>query len=1295
MVTRYLLLLSLLLCLGLKSYPQNQKIDSLQSVFESAASDSVRLLACKELTTKLAGIDSAKAEVYVVKGISLSEQLSDPEARLFFESQRARFLLNKNAFEEAIDLCNQILSQVDYKDYALVTGNCNEILGNIYLKQSNYKKAQYYLEKGLAYHESKHNNEKTASLLSTLGIVHEQLGNLKEALVYLNKSLSITKDLGDEQATALNTRYLGAVYNTQGFYEKALKYFDESLEIERKANHEFGIASCLFEISNTYARLGKYTEANSYCEKAIKIFNKTGDIREVILLTTHIGINNIMVGRYDQAITYLNAAAKLAEINKAQYLMSGIYMHLAIVYIEQGNFDKGVQHFSYSLELEKETGNQSKILALLNNIGYAYQLQGNVDSAFFYYRRSLKYNDFTDAIKQSFAYTNIGLCYLKYLNDEDSAFYYLKKANNIYLQQDNKKALRSNFEKIGHWYTTQGNILKALSFYEEALEIVEKADDSLGIAYILEDLASVYKSQQSWDEAIAYQEKALNILALTSNIPASSRTKINLAELYVKKGSYQRAIQLASDARKNFLQLQDSCQLSSCYLILGTAFASLNPNDSAIHYLEMSSSQAKRCNEHIISANADIQLGKIYDSDNQTQKAFALYQLALENAKLSRDRESVKDAAAYLFPIYQEKGQYKKAFETLNLYQANRDSLFNAENTRNLVQKELEMVYAEAEQEKELFQQKEDALKNSQLERQQWIIYTSLGAFIAMLVIAIVAFRNYRNKQKANDLLRRQKKELEELDQSKSRLFANISHELRTPLTLISGPVESLIGNEETYNSASAQKLELIKRNSQQLKGLVDDILDLSKLESNKIELHEKPTLLEPFLNKIFSNFESLASHLGIRYQAKSSGLSCVWAMVDTSKVEKVINNLLSNAIKHTPLGGTVELSVLIKEDKIVMAVSDTGYGIAKADLPLIFDRFYQSKQPDAPIQGGTGIGLALAKELTHLMNGKIEVVSEEGKGSTFTLSIPYKATEAVARIEFVDEEIAEEINLDHLLEEETDDSEKKFHVLIVEDHPDMQLFLREILNKKYHLYLANNGKKALDILENGQSMDLIISDVMMPEMDGYALLEHLKSSDRYKQIPVIMLTALDTNENKLNALTLGVDDYLTKPFSTEELLARAHNLLLRHESRIMANKLVLEQSNSGELEGVTLYRELNDEEPSIAHETDIEWLEKIAEVIRLKLEDPEFQVIDLADSFYMSERQFYRKMKQVTGMTPRKYQQEVALQKARHLLESRQYGNVTAVCFAVGMSNVSRFSQLYQARFGKKPKEYFGEKVR
>jgi signal transduction histidine kinase/DNA-binding response OmpR family regulator len=534
-----------------------------------------------------------------------------------------------------------------------------------------------------------------------------------------------------------------------------------------------------------------------------------------------------------------------------------------------------------------------------------------------------------------------------------------------------------------------------------------------------------------------------------------------------------------------------------------------------------------------------------------------------------------------------------------------------------------------------------------------------------------------------SDKLQKQKTELEEMDQFKQKFFINISHELRTHLTLIISPLQNILnGERKSLPSHMITELGLISRNSNNLKILVDDILNLSKLESQKIQLEETPIHIHEFLRKIWSNFEPLAVHLDIEYCLCLDSIPTdAICQLDISKSEKIFNNLLANALKYTNSGGVVTFVGKLEGSQLVIQAEDTGRGISEEDLPHVFERFFQARHEHGSVQGGAGVGLALAKEFTTLLNGTLSVVSRLGEGSVFTCTLPYKPIVAQSK---KDKEQAYDQSTYFAPDATTGVSNKR--ILIVEDHLEMQQFIHRLLKPYYKTSLAHNGKKALIILEN-EEIDLVITDVMMPEMDGYELLENLRANPIYHKLPVMMLTAISSEQGKLRALNMGVDEYLTKPFYPQELLAQIQNMLTRYEIR---KKLAHEMEDVQEVDGTIQSTATRIKEMPNINTHDAELIQKIEGVILRELENEDFKISDLADMAHLSQSQFRRRVKQATGLSPKQFQQEVGLQKARRLLEEGTYSNPTAVAYSIGIRHVTRFSKLYEERFGKKPIDYF-----
>lgn len=576
-----------------------------------------------------------------------------------------------------------------------------------------------------------------------------------------------------------------------------------------------------------------------------------------------------------------------------------------------------------------------------------------------------------------------------------------------------------------------------------------------------------------------------------------------------------------------------------------------------------------------------------------------------------------------------------------------------------------------------------------------------LIAALAGFVRARVRFLENRNREleravalgtaqilEQKEKLEKQADELKELDRLKSRFYANVTHELRTPLTLMLGPLNSVLENWNA-DPEHYRLLKIARENGRKLLDLVSELLDLGKLDANRMSVDKQPVAVKAFFDRLVAQFDSHAQFLGIRLECRTGLPPDFTAELDAKKFATVVNNLLSNALRFTPSGGVVAVALSGHPGSLLLEVRDSGHGIHPDDLPHIFDRYYQTKRADAPVEGGTGIGLALCAELTRLCGGRIWAESSPGAGSVFRVEWPAVPVESLqdraasgayfgnAPANFVAEPVPARSNNTGTSAGEAGQStpaDAPVRILIAEDNPDLQAYLHQLLAPEYDVILARDGEAALDRLDalflqekSGAGVDLIISDIMMPRMDGFQLLDRLKNDDRYRHIPVVMLTARTDIGDKLRALRAGVDDYLTKPFEEEELLARVRNLASRRLHR----------------------KEAAAHEPALSR-ADAEWLSDLEVWTRAHLHDEFFSVGTMARHAALSERQLLRRMRELTGLSPQQYIGELRLQMAREALEQGVFRSVAEAAYAAGFGNAKAFSRAYRERFGRLPSSYF-----
>lgn len=525
---------------------------------------------------------------------------------------------------------------------------------------------------------------------------------------------------------------------------------------------------------------------------------------------------------------------------------------------------------------------------------------------------------------------------------------------------------------------------------------------------------------------------------------------------------------------------------------------------------------------------------------------------------------------------------------------------------------------------------------------------------------------------------------MKELDHLKSRLYTNITHEFRTPLTVIMGMTEQLGEKQKTENRKSKlqQGLQLIHRNSRNLLRLINQLLDLSKLDAGKLKLHMVQRDLVAYLQYLTESFYSMAEDKDIRLTCYSEEES-LWMDYDEEKIQHIVYNLLSNAIKFTPEKGKVIIHIRKKEQvespQLELKVKDTGPGIAADQLPHIFERFYQADDSSTRKGEGTGIGLALTKELIELMEGSIQVESTLGKGTTFLIRLPIKQAASLSQTihrpatPAIKDGSASGLSVPFKPEDEAGQNADLPLLLIIEDNPDVVIYIRDLLAKDYQIHTAENGRLGIDMAIE-LIPDIIISDVMMPEKDGFEVCSTLKQDERTSHIPIILLTARAEPGDRLDGLQYGADAYLIKPFQKRELQIRLEKLIeIRQTLRARFSSVpanIAHPSDSG------------------TPDLDRTFLERLEEIIQANLDDTEFGVQELSKAAGRSHMQVYRKLKALTGKTPSQFIRSIRLHQGKGLLQMTDL-TISEIAYQVGFSNPNYFSRTFHDEFNVPPNSF------
>lgn len=866
----------------------------------------------------------------------------------------------------------------------------------------------------------------------------------------------------------------------------------------------------------------------------------------------------------------------------------------------------------------------------------------------------------------------------------------------------------------GRYYYTLGAYEKAVAYNKEGKKYYLQCGSPADVVYLNRSMAACYYELKMFAEAL---ELTLETLPYYE----SKKDSVRLGAAYSNIGKYMTDIGRLSEARQYLfraLAITRQIKRSSFFVLgeIGDYYARLGLRDSSLLYYESAIADGEKTQElYIVNSgkvgfcDACVDAGLLTKARTVCNSAFQYYrdqpglpewsainaamakleiragrpakglpfaQTALSTARVFQNMTLLEQAYKVASDAYVALGDYQAAYRHTLLWKAVSDSIQLLNQHEKTA--ELEARFHTQEQQTTI------AAQQLRLERAQNRSRTILWlSGLALLLIAGGFFflrakthARQREAEHALALERARAEQLAENERLRSNFLANISHELRTPLMLILSPLQ-LLRNRDMSGAETSRYYDLMERNARRLLQLIQQLLDLAKLENQEMTLLPTPGNLCQTLRFIAGNFESMAAQKNIRYQIKLPEAD-IYAAFDRDKLEKIVTNLLGNAFKFTPEGGNIELVVetdhlphSATEIQVNIRVADDGIGLDAAQQANVFRRFYMVEHQNNTEQSGTGIGLSLVKELVDLHGGKIALESQPGKGAVFTVVLPFKTTEikknnagmppapAPAR----EKSMADTTFL-------PPEQEHRATILVIDDNLDIRNFLADQLQPAFQVLKAADGRAGLEIAFDSMP-DLILSDIMMPNLDGMEFLTMLRNDRRTSHIPVVLLTAKAQKKDRFEGLLSGADAYLAKPFDTGELLLTVNNLLRRQQ--------VLREKFSQS------FRLLPSNSPVVS--ADEHFLMQVKAAIEKNMGNEQFGVEALANEVSLSRVHLYRKLHALTGQNPNTIIREMRLTRAKHLIESGA-GNASEVAYMVGFGSSAYFSTVFSNFFGASPSE-------
>jgi len=894
----------------------------------------------------------------------------------------------------------------------------------------------------------------------------------------------------------------------------------------------------------------------------------------------------------------------------------------------------------YFAQLEYDFAEQIELKSYmadaLNIQGISMSIQSEYLSALDFFERSLVINEETGNKKKiSKSLNNIGIAYAE-LGDTFRSIDYFTRSLSINEKLADKKEISNSLNNIGSIHLSQNDYVSAMDYYERSLALEEEIGEEIRIGGSLLDIGIAYYHQENYATALTYLTRGFTIYEKFGREWEMALGLDYIGNVYRVQGDFAKAKDYY--ARSMALSKKMGLKSQICTTLINFASIYKMEGDSA--------STSGRSKER-------------YD------KAIEYSTRAIKIAQKIGDAAEIRDAANSLYETYQATAQYERALEMHKLFISKKDIILSEENQKEIIRQRYKHDY-------EKQKLSDDIAHGAELENEVNQRYALYIILTILAVFALFMYRAWKIRKKLSEKIEESYEKLQELNEYKESMTAMINHDLRTPLTLINGYVLRIIENDNNYlSNESIEDLNNLKQNSVKLAEMSEEMQDLLLLDEGRLELNFAEVEMNTYLETLVKMFFSAASESGVSLEFKSKVKGDLLIRLDHQHFDKIVYNLLINAIRYTGEGGRINVTLNNTTTHCEISIEDTGKGISVQHLPMIFDRLYQSKNNQSQGHKGYGIGLAVVKELVELHGGEVTAESELDKGTIIYLSLPFN----------LDKEIQEEWEsttkdlipkLKSVFIEASnsmvgkEESSMKQTVLIVDDQEEIRTYISDIIRSDYHVKNAANGKQALKILEK-EEINLIITDLMMPWLDGFELIESIRQNDQMNHIPIMVVSGRTTEEDKLKILDQGVNNFMSKPFNPIELKKRIYNLLNASE----------DQHNSWD-------HIIGDKDLLSNIEHNI--LKKLNQIIIDHIDSSSLTIELLADQLSASRSKTIKMIKSLTGQTPLAYIKSIRMDYVSNLINKKKVKNTSEAAYAIGMKNATQFSQQYQKHFGEPP---------